>query len=52
MKDDWLYVSMVIDRLLLWVYTAVCIVGAMGMLLNAPALYDDKLDMGVARLEQ
>jgi hypothetical protein len=27
---------------MLWVYTAVCFVGAMGILLNAPVLYDKR----------
>ena len=34
-----MYVSMVLDRLLLYIYTAVCVVGGMGMMLNAPSLY-------------
>ena len=33
---------MVVDRLLLWLYTVGCIIGAMVLLLNAPALYDKK----------
>ena len=33
---------MVVDRLLLWLYTVGCIIGAMALLLNAPVLYDTK----------
>lgn len=39
---DYKYVSLVIDRLCLWIYSAVCIIGSMAMLLNAPRLYDPK----------
>lgn len=41
-KDDWKYCALVADRLMMWIYTAVCFVGAMGILLNAPVLYDKR----------
>ena len=41
-KDEWKYVAMVVDRLLLWIYTVGCIIGAMVLLLNAPSLFDNK----------
>lgn len=40
MRDDWTFVAMVIDRILMWVYISVCIIGAAGILLNAPTLYN------------
>ena len=33
---------MVVDRLLLCIYTVGCIIGAFVLLLNAPVLYDSK----------
>ena len=41
-KDDWKYCALVADRLMLWIYMAVCFVGAVGILLNAPVLYDNR----------
>ena len=43
MRDDWKFLALVIDRMLLWIYTAVCLVGGMGIMLNAPVLYDHSL---------
>lgn len=30
MADDWKYVAMVLDRILLWVFTVACVVGELG----------------------
>ena len=37
--DDWKYVAMVIDRLLLWVFSVSFFVGTFGILLKAPVIY-------------
>lgn len=39
-KDDWRYIGIVIDRLFFWIFTIIIILGTLGCLLNAPALYD------------
>ncbi|KAL7668612.1 hypothetical protein ACOME3_009308 [Neoechinorhynchus agilis] len=41
-KDDWKYVALVIDRLFLWIFTTASIVGAVGIICQAPNLYDSK----------
>ena len=41
-SEDWKYVSMVIDRLFLWIFTTVCCVGTMSLLMRAPTLFDSK----------
>ncbi len=33
---------MVIDRLLLWIFTAACLIGTFGILLQAPSIYDER----------
>lgn len=50
--DDWRYVAMVLDRILLWVFTILCISGTSGIILVAPSLYDTKtpLDIQVSKL--
>ena len=45
-KDDWVYLAMVVDRFLLWIYIALSFLCTMGLLLNAPALFDDRPDLG------
>jgi len=39
--EDWKFASTVIDRMLLWIYVLVCTLGSAGLLLKAPALYDN-----------
>ena len=33
---------MVIDRLLLWIFTVACFIGTFGILLQAPSIYDNR----------
>ncbi|OWA55637.1 putative Acetylcholine receptor subunit beta-like 2, partial [Hypsibius exemplaris] len=37
---DWKYVALVLDRLFLWIFAIVCIVGTGAIVLNAPPLYE------------
>ena len=36
---------MVIDRLLLWIFTAACLIGTFVILLQAPSIYDTRDEM-------
>ena len=38
--NDWKYVSQVIDRLLLWIFASASLIGTLGILLQAPSIYD------------
>lgn len=40
-QDDWKYVAMVIDRIFLWVFVLVCILGAAGLFLQPLLLAED-----------
>ncbi|XP_065226403.1 acetylcholine receptor subunit beta-like 2 isoform X2 [Planococcus citri] len=40
--EDWKYVSMVLDRFFLWVFTIACIVGTCMIICQAPSLYDKR----------
>jgi len=42
-KQDWQFVSMVLDRLMFWLFTAVSLVGTIGIIIQAPTLYDDRV---------
>lgn len=44
--DDWKYAAMVIDRLLLWVFSSAFFVGTFGILLKAPSIYDQRKPIG------
>ncbi|MED6288296.1 Neuronal acetylcholine receptor subunit alpha-3 [Characodon lateralis] len=33
-EDDWKYVAMVIDRIFLWVFVMVCVLGTMGLFIQ------------------
>jgi len=39
-KQDWQFVAMVLDRMFLWMFTAACLVGTFGIIIQAPTLYD------------
>ena len=39
-REDWKYVAMVIDRLQLYVFFAVTTAGTIGILINAPHIFE------------
>lgn len=39
-EEDWKYVAMVLDRLFLWIFSLLCVVGTGLIIFNAPSLYD------------
>jgi len=41
--EDWKFVSMVLDRFFLWVFTMACILGTFAIIFAAPSLYDTRL---------
>lgn len=34
MIEDWKYVAMVVDRMFLWIFVIVCVVGTLGLFLQ------------------
>jgi len=44
-SDDWKFLSKVVDRILLYVYITVCLVGGTGVIMSAPSLYDTSQPM-------
>lgn len=43
--QEWKFVSMVLDRFFLWVFTLSCVGGTLGIILQSPSLYDTRLSM-------
>ncbi|XP_077290481.1 acetylcholine receptor subunit beta-like 2 isoform X2 [Arctopsyche grandis] len=41
--EDWKFVSMVLDRFFLWVFTLACIGGTFGIIFQSPSLYDTRI---------
>ncbi|XP_066246979.1 acetylcholine receptor subunit beta-like 2 [Euwallacea similis] len=41
--EDWKFVSMVLDRFFLWVFTIACFGGTAGIICQAPSLYDTRV---------
>ncbi|XP_006824192.1 neuronal acetylcholine receptor subunit beta-4-like [Saccoglossus kowalevskii] len=39
-SEDWKYVALVIDRILLWIFLIVCVVGTCSILLNSPVIWE------------
>ena len=39
-RDDWKYVAMIIDRLLLYVFFGITVGGTVGILFSAPYVFD------------
>jgi nicotinic acetylcholine receptor, invertebrate len=44
--DDWKYAAMVIDRMLLWIFSLAFFLGTLGILLKAPSIYDERKPLG------
>lgn len=52
--EDWKFVSMVLDRFLLWVFTLSCIGGTLLIICQSPSLYDTRttVDQQLSELTQ
>lgn len=52
--DDWKYVAMVLDRILLWFFTVACVVGTAGIIMAAPSHYDARqpIDVKYSKIDQ
>lgn len=54
--EDWRYISMVIDRLLLYIFLAVTIGGTVGILISAPHIFvyidQDEIKKGISGEER
>ncbi|VDK57717.1 unnamed protein product [Gongylonema pulchrum] len=45
--EDWCYVSMVLDRLMLMIFSVINVCGTLIILLQSPALYDNRPPMTI-----
>merc|ERR1711994_1107229 len=52
--DDWKYVAMVLDRILLWIFSFACVARTCGIILVAPSLYDTRkpIDIIVSKISK
>jgi len=52
--DDWKYVAMVLDRILLWMFTIACVVGTAGIIMAAPSHYDARkpIDVQYSKIDE
>ena len=41
-SDDWKFLSKVVDKILLYLYITVCLVGGTAVMMSAPSLYDTR----------
>ncbi|KAM3960418.1 acetylcholine receptor subunit beta-like 2 isoform 1-T1 [Aphomia sociella] len=41
--EDWKFMSMVLDRFFLWLFTIACFVGTFGIIFQSPSLYDTRV---------
>ncbi|KPI97114.1 Acetylcholine receptor subunit beta-like 2 [Papilio xuthus] len=41
--EDWKFMSMVLDRFFLWLFTIACFVGTFGIIFQSPSLYDTRM---------
>ncbi|KAF4519444.1 hypothetical protein B566_EDAN008671 [Ephemera danica] len=41
--EDWKYVSMVLDRFFLWIFTLACVIGTIAIIFQAPSLWDTRI---------
>ncbi|KAL0125475.1 hypothetical protein PUN28_004524 [Cardiocondyla obscurior] len=41
--EDWKFVAMVLDRFFLWIFIVACIGGTLGIICQAPSLYDTRV---------
>nr|AWJ68155.1 putative nicotinic acetylcholine receptor 4 [Hirudo verbana] len=46
-KEDWQFISTVMDRLFMWMFTAVCFVGTLSIIIQAPTLYVNRTPIGL-----
>jgi len=40
--EDWKFVSMVLDRFFLWLFTLSCVFGTLAIICQSPSLYDTR----------
>lgn len=46
--EDWKFVSMVLDRIFLWVFAFACVFGTIAIIFQSPSLFDAR--QGVDRM--
>nr|WUR05317.1 nicotinic acetylcholine receptor alpha 8 subunit [Orius laevigatus] len=49
--EDWKYISMVLDKFFLWVFTLLCVAGTVSIIGQAPSLYDKRIPIDVTMSE-